>query len=231
MTAVAIVLAAGSGRRFGGKKQFSILACRPVFVHSLSLFQQIPNIKEIICVVPEEDQSYAENIIAEYALTKVKNILPGGAKRQDSVAVALSGLEKEKSPDDLVLVHDGARPFLSTALVNALMQKAEKYGAAVAARPVTDSLKEVSKEGFIRRSIPRDGVWAMQTPQVFRLSLLSAAYKKGLADAMVATDDAMMVERLGHPIFCVEGLVENIKITEASDLKRAAAWIEKQSGE
>ncbi len=225
MTAVAIVLAAGSGRRFGEKKQFLDLAGHPVFVHSLSLFQRASCVDEIICVVPKEDRVFTEEIISKYPLSKVKKVVAGGAARQDSVAEALFDLEKDKFSDDLVLVHDGARPFLSLDLVATLVRQARVCGAVVAARRVTDSLKEVSAEGLIQRSIPRENLWAMQTPQVFRLSLLVEAYRKALSDGVIATDDAMIVERLGHPILCVEGPAQNIKITERADLKIAESWV------
>lgn len=225
MTVTAIVLAAGSGRRFGEKKQFSDLAGRPLLIHSLSIFQKSPCIDKVICVAPREDLSRVETLADKYALSKIKKITPGGTERQDSAAVAIFDLEKEHSPNDIVLIHDGARPFVSLALVDALVQKTMIHGAVVAARRITDSLKEVSAEGFIQRSVPRKGLWAMQTPQSFRLPILAEAYRKGMASGVTATDDAMLVEQLGHPILCVEGPAENIKITAASDLKWAELWL------
>lgn len=227
MSVHAVVLAAGSGERFGAKKQFLDLDGKPVVIHCLSLFQKSRHIDEVICVVPKTDVALAKNLVSEYALSKVKTLLAGGATRQDSVAIALAYLASEKPGEDIVLVHDGARPLLSSDLLDRLVMEAKSCGAVVAARPVTDSLKAVSESGIIQNTLPREGLWAMQTPQVFRLSILATAYRKGMAEGFCATDDAMMVERLGISIRCIEGPPENIKITTASDLRMAEAFLQK----
>lgn len=190
-------------------------------MYSLSFFQCSPLFDEIVCVVPKEDLGFVETLLTKYNLSKVNKIIAGGSDRQASAAAAVSYLAGEKPLDHLAAVHDGARPFLSSRLIESLIQKTETSGAAVAARRVTDSLKVVSETGVIQKTLPREGVWAMQTPQVFRLSILSEAYRKGTADHFSATDEAMLVERLGVPVACVEGPAENIKITTPQDLKFA----------
>jgi len=227
----AIVLAAGSGQRFGAKKQFLDLAGKPVVVHSLSLFQHSALIEEVICVVPKADIFFAKELVSEYKLSKVKVVLAGGKTRQDSVMVALDYLASEKSVEDIVLVHDGARPLLSLPLLESLVVEAKKSGAVVAARPCSDSLKFVSPEGIIQNTLSREGLWAMQTPQVFTLAILLEAYRKGAAEGFCATDEAMLVERLGVPIKCIVGPSENIKITNPSDLQLAESFLQqKQNG-
>lgn len=228
MSVHAIVLAAGSGQRFGAKKQFLDLAGKPVVVHSLSLFEQSVQIDTVICVVPKADLAFAKGLISEYGLSKVKTVLAGGGTRQDSVAIALDHLEAEHLGQDLVVVHDGARPLLSLDLLETLISKAKNKGAVVAARPVTDSLKLVSAAGIIQSTLPRKGLWAMQTPQVFTLSILLKAYRKGTDDGFCATDEAMLVERLGVPVLCVVGPSENIKITNPSDFRLAESYLQQR---
>lgn len=229
MTVHAIVLAAGSGRRFGGKKQFLELAGKPILVHSLVSFQETDCVNDVICVVPKEDLILTEGLISEYRLSKVNKVLSGGKTRQDSAAAAIDYLENKQSPNDIVLVHDAARPFLSTDLISILIQQAKMCGGAVAGRRVTDSLKTVSKKGVLQNSVPREGIWAMQTPQVFRLSILAEAYRRGTSDHFIASDDAMMVERLGVQITCIEGPPENIKITDTLDLRWAEYYLKRQA--
>lgn len=203
------------------RKQFLALCGRPVIVHTLSVFQRSSFIDDIICVSSEEDQPFLERLAAEHHLTKVKRILPGGERRQDSVQAAVDYLEKESRQNDLVLVHDGVRPLVTAELIERVAREAQKSGGAVAALPVTDSLKEVSADGLIEKSIAREKIWSMQTPQAFLLSLLIEAYRKAAGDGFYGTDEAMLVERIGVPIRCIQGSSENIKITTPSDLKIA----------
>ena len=219
----AIIVAAGAGQRagqVGGKKQFIEIADQPVIIHTLNRFQAAPVIDAIICVVAKEDIPIFSDLIKRHPLSKIKQIVAGGACRQDSVSAGLSLLETTGSLDDLVVVHDGVRPLVSTDLIERVVQAAGQFGGAVAALPVTDSLKIVSQDLMIQKSVPRESVWAMQTPQAFRLGLLIEAMKKAALDHYVGTDEASLFERSGHPVFCVEGDHENIKITTASDLKR-----------
>ncbi len=219
----AIVPAAGHGERFGGthKKQFLKLADKPVFIHTLLTFQNSPGIDEIICVVPKEDLQETNTLIADYALPKLQNVIAGGASRQDSVAAAMALLKKKGQDEDIVLVHDGVRPLVTTELIAKVIEGVLTFGAVAAARPVTDSLKEVTDGAVIQKSLARERIWAMQTPQGFYLSVLAEACEKGKTDHFFATDEAMLVERLGIPILCIEGPSENIKITTAADLKMA----------
>ncbi|MBI3802644.1 MAG: 2-C-methyl-D-erythritol 4-phosphate cytidylyltransferase [Nitrospirae bacterium] len=219
----AVIPAAGQGKRLGGetKKQFLELCGLPILIHTLIPFQSASIINEITCVVSKEDCSFIEGLVSSHRLDKVKRILHGGERRQDSVWAAVSELCERSDPNDLILVHDGVRPLVTTELIERVAAAAAEVGGAVAARPVTDSLKRVSSGRIISQSLPRENVWAMQTPQAFRLSLLREAYQKAETDRFEATDEAMLVERLGHPIRCVEGSAENIKITTPPDLRLA----------
>lgn len=227
----AVIPAAGRGERMGSKtrKQFLALCGRPVIVHTLSIFQKSPFIDDILCVASKEDHLFLERLIAEHGLTKVRRILPGGERRQDSVQVAIEYLEREGRPDDIVLVHDGVRPLVTPELIERVAREAYKSGGAVAALPVTDSLKEVSADGIIEKSVAREKIWSMQTPQAFRLSLLIEAYRKAAGDGFYGTDEAMLVERIGVPIRCIQGSSENIKITTPSDLKIAELLLSSRS--
>lgn len=228
----AVIPAAGRGERMGSrtKKQFLALCGLPVIIHTLAVFQKSPFIDEIICVASKEDHPFLGRLISQHALTKVKRVIPGGDRRQDSVQSAIDLLEEEqRPPDDIVLVHDGVRPLVTLELIEQVVSATQKFGGAVAALPVTDSLKEVSADHFIQKSVAREKIWSMQTPQAFRLALLSEAYREAARDRFSGTDEAMLVERIGAPIRCIQGLSENIKITTPSDLKMAELLLSARS--
>ncbi len=252
----AVIVAAGEGKRFISsmnkeaqlspqvapvpvsqceiplKKQFMELAGQPVLMHTLAPFQASPLIDTLVCVVAKEDISFFEKQIGTGPGSKIKKIVAGGAHRQDSVAAGLFYLEEIGSVNDLVVVHDGVRPFVTPALIKKVIDAAssENVAGAAAALPVTDALKEVSPDGVVQKSIPRDRIWAMQTPQVFRLGRLLEAMRKAAADRFVGADEVALVERMDHPVRCVEGDADNIKITTASDLKRAEQILRGLSG-
>ncbi|MBI2218008.1 MAG: 2-C-methyl-D-erythritol 4-phosphate cytidylyltransferase [Candidatus Rokubacteria bacterium] len=147
-------------------------------------------------------------------------VVPGGAERQDSV---VRGLEAVPASFDLVLVHDAVRPFVSGALIDRVIDAARETGAAICALPIAETVKRV-RDGAVDTTVDRTGLWVVQTPQGFRTAVLREAHDKARRDGVVGTDDAMLVERLGHPVRVVLGLVENIKITTPADLGRARRW-------
>lgn len=234
----AIVPAAGMGRRMGGyfepdgpigvKKQFLPLHGVPLLVHTLTRFQQSPRITQIIPVVPQDDLASVTALLSEYAFSKVTPVLPGGATRQDSVQAGITFLEQEATPDDIILVHDGVRPFVSPSLIAQVIAAAEKFGGAAAALPITDSLARVSPAHLVEESVSRTYLWAMQTPQAFRYKILSAACRQATADGFYATDETALVTRIGQPVHCVEGSAENIKITTPADWAAAERWLSKR---
>lgn len=219
----ALIPAAGQGRRLPGavKKQFSMLGRFPLIVHALRTFESASIVDEVCCIAPLEDLSYFEGLPVHYKLTKVRGILPGGKMRQDSVMAGMAFLEKKAQDHDIVVVHDGARPFITVGLIERVVEEAYRWGGAVAALPLTDSLKQVSEDGMIQKSVPREGLWVMQTPQAFRKGILAQAFHEAAQNCFYGTDEASLVARVGGSIRCVEGDPENIKITSALDFKMA----------
>jgi len=219
----AIIPAAGSGSRMGlaVPKQFYALQGIPILIHTLRVFQQVESVGLIVVVVPPESCAWTEDLVHQYRLAKILRVIPGGKFRQDSV---LAGLEALPPEVDIVVVHDGVRPFVTVSLIENCLQEAAKSGAAMAAVPAKDTLKFVSSEKMVEHTINRAGVWQAQTPQVFKKSLLVAAYTRaaGHKDFM-ATDEAGLLELLGHPVKVVEGSETNIKLTRQEDILLAKA--------
>jgi len=219
----AIIPAAGSGIRMGlsAPKQFFELQGVPVLIHTLRVFQQVKAIGVVIVVVPSEHCVWVEELVQRYQLTKVYRVTAGGKERQDSVLAGLEALPKEI---DLVLVHDGVRPFVSGSIIENCLQEAETSGAAMVAVPVKDTLKSVSSEKMIEQTIDRGGVWQAQTPQAAKVSLLKKAYEEAAKQKdFIATDEAALLERINIPVKVVEGSEKNIKITRPEDLILAKA--------
>ena len=223
----AIIPAAGSGSRMGltVPKQFFALQGIPILIHTLRVFQQAESVGLIVVVVPPESCAWTEDLLRQYRLAKILRVIPGGRLRQDSV---LAGLEILPPEVDIVVVHDGVRPFVTVSLIESCLQEAAKSGAAMAAVPAKDTLKFVSQEKVIEHTIDRAGVWQAQTPQVFKKSLLMAAYARAAGNKdFMATDEAGLLELLGHPVKVVEGSETNIKITRQEDLLLAKAILMK----
>ncbi|MNI09563.1 2-C-methyl-D-erythritol 4-phosphate cytidylyltransferase [compost metagenome] len=218
-----VVVAAGKGSRMqtAESKQYLLLGSKPILLHTLELFQNIAEVDEIVLVVGESDLDRCQSYTSQYKLTKVKHVLAGGAERQDSVR---RGLEALSSAIEWVLVHDGVRPFVSQKQVLACWHQAMNNDAAVLAVPVKDTIKIVNQAGQIQSTPDRRSLWAIQTPQAFRLALLREAHDKAAEDHYTGTDDAMLVERMGVVVQVVEGDYYNIKITTPEDLPWAE-WI------
>jgi 2-C-methyl-D-erythritol 4-phosphate cytidylyltransferase len=227
----AIIVAAGNGKRFGGavKKQFALLRKSPVIVHTLTPFFLSAQIDTVSCVIAKEDISSFNTMMSDYPAIKIDHLIEGGARRQDSVAEGVFFLANHYGANDLVVIHDGARPFVTPDLIQKVIDSASDAQGAVAALPIFDSLKEVSADGVLVRSIARAGVWAMQTPQVFPLGVLAQAMRSAQSSSFVGTDEAAVLERIGYPIVCVMGEKENIKITTTEDLVQAEKILEVRS--
>jgi len=223
-----IIPAAGRGDRMGAtsvKKQFLPLGGLPIVIHTLLAFQNAPDVQQIACAVATEDLSFFRSLISTHGLTKVRHVVPGGAHRQDSVGAALAALGSDVGPDDIILVHDAVRPFVSGGVIDLVISAARQFGGAVAACPVTDSLKQVAPDRMIIKSLSREGLWTMQTPQGFKMSTLSAAHQAAARDGFYGTDEAALVTHLGRPVYCVEGAIDNIKITTPADLAFAELFL------
>lgn len=225
MANIAIIPAAGNGRRMnaGVNKQYLVLDDRPVVAHTLAVFDHHPRIDRIYLVSPPSEIDYCRTeIVAKYGLTKVAGILPGGAQRQDSVYSGLCGCDAVD--DDLVIVHDGARPFLAPEIIDAVLATAQQTGACTVGVPVKDTIKRVV--GDVAVETPdRASLWQIQTPQGFRYSLLREAHETARHNGFNGTDDAVLVERLGRTVTMVPGSYRNFKITTPEDLVIARAFL------
>ncbi len=213
----AIIVAAGSSARMGGiDKLFAPLAGIPVLARTLTAFQESPLIGSIVVVLSADNLARGRGLVTDGCFSKVGSVCAGGARRQDSVRLGLEALP----PCEWVAVHDGARPLISPDIVALVIAAAQVTGAALPALPVTDTLKEAAPGGRVLRTLGRSKVWAAQTPQVFRRSLLEEAHRRVTTDV---TDDSAMVEALGGAAQICPGSPLNIKITSPEDLALAEA--------
>ena len=213
----AIVVAAGESRRMGDiDKIFLELGGEPLILRSLSVLQACHSVTDIVLVTSESRLSIARTLVACHGLTKVSSVCAGGKRRQDSVRKGLDAL----NDCEWVIVQDGARPFIQPHIVEFGLLEARRTGAAVAAVPVKDTIKTADAQGHVVATIPREGLWITQTPQVFRRELLQQAHAEVSDDV---TDDAAIVERIGVKVKLFAGSYSNIKVTTPEDLPVAEA--------
>lgn len=224
---LAIIPSAGLGRRMGTlKKNYLPLLGRPVLAHTLAAFEACPAIDSIIVVVAAEDiDRCAEEVVAPYGFKKVDRIIAGGIERQDSVANGLA----HAAGFSIVVVHDGARPLVTTDMIGEVVANAGRTGAAITAVPVKDTIKEVFN-GLVARTIDRVPLVSVHTPQAFKTELLTSALARARRDGFIGTDESSLVERLGEPVAVVAGSYENIKITTAEDIALAEGVLERRAG-
>ncbi len=218
----AIILAAGNSSRFKDreKKPFVNLDGRAVWLRSAELFIARSDIVQTMVVIAKEDEeTFRRRFGANLAFMNVQIVL-GGKERQDSVAHALNVLDDAV---ELVAIHDAARPCITAEQVDAVCQTAANHGAAILACPVGDTIKKANAQKCVEATMPRERLWLAQTPQVFRKDWIVSAYHNAAQNNTKCTDDAQLVEALGHPIQIVEGNASNIKITVPSDLHLAEA--------
>ncbi len=218
---VAIIPAAGSGIRMESKraKQFLSLDGKPILALALEPFQE-STVDAVILVVPLDDVEYCKKEIVErFGFTKVKKIVPGGKRRQDSVRL---GLEATEGKYDLVLIHDGVRPLIEKELIERVIEKAMTNRAVITALPAKETVKEVNDLRDVVKTYDRERVWMVQTPQAFRYQDILKAHQKALKEGWKeATDDALLVEKSGVTVKVVEGSEKNIKVTTPHDLELA----------
>lgn len=219
-----IIAAAGQGKRMGAseKKQFIHLQNKPVLYHSVHLFKLIPQIKEIVVVTNREDISRTHELLDELGPLTV---VPGGAERQESVFLGLKALQQVQ----YVLIHDAARPFSTPELIERVMNKAMETGAAIPAVPVKDTIKVVDEKGEVLNTPPRQSLWAVQTPQAFRLSTIIDAHRRAEKEGFIGTDDSMLLEWLEQSVSIVEGEYTNIKLTTPEDIKLGETILRKKT--
>lgn len=223
----AIIVAGGSGTRFGGKtpKQFLEILGKPLIIHTLERFEKCPDINQIVLVLPSAQNSNFLQIIDKYSIRKLVKIVTGGKTRAESVLNGLKSVPSKKT--DIIAVHDGARPLVTPEEISACIKKANETGSAILVTSVTDTIKEI-KNGIIVQTIDRNQLKRAQTPQCFRYEILKRAFEKAdLTEA--ATDESYLVEKLGLAVAIVEGSPKNLKITTQEDLKLAESLLKKQN--
>ena len=217
MEVSAIIMAAGSGSRFGEEKQFKLLKGIALYFYSLNKFLLCENVSEIILVVPESRLVEIKKEIANIKKTKNVYVISGGFRRQDSVK---NGLLSVSAKSQLVCIHDGARPFVSEKLIKKSIIACSKSDGAIVANPNFDTLK-ICKKGYVKKTIDRNNVWMAQTPQVFWKTKLLHAITISEKKNMKATDESLMMESLGYKVCVVRGDSNNFKITSREDWERA----------
>ena len=221
-----LVPAAGSGSRIGGdtKKQYLDLGEQPVLVQTLSRLAGLPQVTAIHLIVPGDDVAFCrEEMVEQHRLEKVGEIIEGGDERQDSVRNGIEGCGAEDN--DVILVHDGVRPFFPKEQIGPLVQMASVEGAALLAIPAQDTIKEVF-DGRVRSTLERSLLWQVQTPQAFRCERIREAHRRAHEAGYVGTDDASLIEWCGWPVAVLAGHPHNFKITTPADLVLARALLE-----
>ena len=221
MQASAIIVAAGSGSRLGvgEPKAFVRLHGHAMLHYSLATLAKLPSIAEIVIAIPASLEKRTRDEVARARIEVPVKITPGGNERQDSVRVALALTSAEA---EVIVIHDAARPFADAALFRRCLEAAAARGAAIAAIPVSDTLKRVA-DGAIHATVKRAGLYQAQTPQAFQRRLLVAAHERATRERIIATDDADLVEQIGGTVEIVEASALNLKITTKSDLMIAEA--------
>jgi 2-C-methyl-D-erythritol 4-phosphate cytidylyltransferase/2-C-methyl-D-erythritol 2,4-cyclodiphosphate synthase len=227
-----IIVAAGVGKRMGHavSKQYLHVGGKPIVVHALAAFAATPAVEAIVLVVGEQDLAFAQSLVEQYGVDKVAAIVPGGSERQHSVRLGLEALEQVASPQpEWVLVHDAARPLVTVEVVERSLAAAMAgAGAAVPGVRVKDTIKTVNEEGIIIATPERNRLWAVQTPQAFRLSILREAHRRAREESFLGTDDAMLVERIGVAVSISQGDEQNVKVTTPADLDGVEFWLAKR---
>jgi 2-C-methyl-D-erythritol 4-phosphate cytidylyltransferase len=215
-----VVAAAGASSRMEGlNKLFTDIGGKPVLAHTLSSLNQCPEISEIIVVTREADMAAVAELCLNHKITKLSKIVIGGQTRMESV---YNGVQQVSTASKLIAIHDGARPFVTEELVSKTIAAALTFTAAAPAVPVIATIKQV-KKGFVEKTIDRDELYEVQTPQVFIAELIKGALQNAVDKSLYITDDCMAAEAIGCPVKLTEGLRENIKLTTAADIVYAEA--------
>ena len=226
-TATAVIVAAGRGERVGAPdKVFLPLAGRPVLAHVLDTVERAASIRDVVVVVGAHTLDKANDVLRSGPWTKIRAVVVGGTRRQDSVT---AGVAAVPAGAEVVVVHDAARPLAPPALFDRCVAAAIRAGAAIAAVPIADTVKRVAG-GRVAGTVPRDGLWAAQTPQAFRRDVLLEAMSRADSGTAVFTDEAQLCEALGIPVEVVPGPPTNLKITHPGDIAVAEALLRLAAG-
>ncbi|MCG8482297.1 MAG: 2-C-methyl-D-erythritol 4-phosphate cytidylyltransferase [Clostridia bacterium] len=219
----AIILAAGKGTRMKRdmNKQYLMLKDKPIMAQTIDVFEKCLLIDEIILVINENERGFCQRIILEkYKFKKIAKVIGGGDERQRSVYNGLSAINKDT---EIVIIHDGARPLVTSRIIEKCLKGAMAYGAVSAGVPIKETIKIMTKDKFVDYTPDREDVWITQTPQAFKTETIRAAHLLAIDQKILGTDDAMLVEHMGVKVKMLEGDYENIKITTPEDLIAAEA--------
>ena len=213
----AVIVAAGSGTRMGSQipKQFISVMGKPILAYTLEKFQNNCHIDEIVVVTSEAYISFCGNMVKEYGFDKVTAVVLGGATRQISV---MNGIAQVSDCIDNVFIHDGARPLVSDSVISKCADTLLEVSACAVGVPMKDPIKYSDNGDYIDRTVDRSHLWQIQTPQCFRVKLISECHMKASDEGFEATDDCMLMEHYGEKVALVEGEYENIKITSPQDI-------------
>ncbi len=229
MKAAVIIPAAGSGQRMDNKvkKPYITLQGLPLLVYTLRVFDDAQAIAQLIITVSPGDEEYCRREVVErYGIKKMVSVVAGGDRRQDSVRNGLAAVGEKA---DLIMIHDGARPFVTVRMISDALEVTMRKRATTMAVPVKDTVTVVTKDtGVIERTLERDRLYLIQTPQTFERSLISEAHRRAFTEGFAGTDDASLVERLGVPVSIIRGSYDNIKITTQEDLLFAEALLQRR---
>ncbi|MDZ5713754.1 2-C-methyl-D-erythritol 4-phosphate cytidylyltransferase [Jeotgalibacillus haloalkalitolerans] len=218
-----VIPAAGRGKRMGADRNKLLLELNgvPVIIHTLRVFEDDPLCSGIILAIHPDDRDTLEQLLTQYDIKKVTHMVQGGEERQHSVYEGLKAAAEE-----IVMVHDGARPFIKQTVIHRLAEAAETRGGAIAAVPVKDTIKKV-QDGFVTETVERSSLWSVQTPQAFLLEVLMEAHREAIRTGFLGTDEASLVEKTGGKVTVIESDYDNIKLTTKEDLVFAEAILAK----
>lgn len=220
----AVIVAAGSGRRMGMSisKQFLRLGEKEILAHTMEQFEKSAAVHEIILVTGQENFERIHRMAAAYGWKKLAAVVEGGAERQDSI---WNGLSRTSQDAEIVLLHDGVRPFVTEEMIQQSIQTALETGACAVGVPVKDTIKICGTDGMALETPDRSCLWQIQTPQTFRREVIFQAFEKARKDGFIATDDTSVAEYAGFPVKVIPGSYRNIKITTQEDLLIAKAFL------
>ena len=232
----ALIVSAGEGKRFNPKrmgsnipKPYALLKHKPIIAWTLEIFDNLAEVNDITVVTHPKWIEYCKSeVIDRFGIKKVKYVVEGGEHRQDSVRLGLKVMDGEEVQPQFVLIHDAVRPFITKEFLTYLIKETESYDAIVPGVPIINTIKE-TRDGFVFRTLEREKLYEIQTPQVFKVNKIKEAHDSAFKSNFYATDDSALMERIGVKVKLAEGLKQNIKITTAADLVYAEYWVGKLS--
>jgi len=223
---IAVIPAAGLGTRMGsaGSKQFMDLCGKPMLAVTLEHFEKCRLVDGIVVVVAEDTIAYCtREIVKRFELSKVAQVVAGGQRRQESVR---NGIEAVSNSTEKIVIHDGARPLVTIELIERIIRASERHRGVVPGIPVKDTVKEIDSRGKVVKTVDRQALWAVQTPQIFRYEDIRLAHKKAMEEGWQGlTDDASLIEKLSIPVTLIHGEEMNLKVTTVEDLELAGLML------